>query len=205
MVEKGARQPLKASSGRMTATNNVKKIFATTLVLTVLGVFLLLQNQNATEKKTRQTAMVVASVATSTPSGFVPVVRVIDGDTIVVSIADADEIVRFLGVDTPEVVDPRKPVQCFGKEASVETKSLLDDQSVRLVADPTQANRDKYGRLLRYVYLPDGTFVDELLVRLGFAREYTYENKPYKFQTEFRADQASAQATGLGLWSVCHS
>jgi micrococcal nuclease len=128
--------------------------------------------------------------------------RVIDGDTIVISEEGHNETVRLLGIDTPETVDPRKPVQCFGEEASAETKSLLDGREVTLQSDPTQSDRDKYGRLLRYVFRADGLFVDEYLVKQGFAREYTYFGVPYKYQTAFRADQSAAQLAGLGLWAT---
>jgi micrococcal nuclease len=132
----------------------------------------------------------------------VPVSRVIDGDTIVVSLGGRDETVRLLGMDTPETVDPRKPVQCFGPEASLETKSLLDGREVTLQSDPTQSDRDKYGRLLRYVFRDDGLFVDEFLVQQGFAREYTYFGVVYKYQTAFRLDQNVARLAGLGLWAT---
>ncbi len=132
------------------------------------------------------------------------VVRVIDGDTIVVQIGDRDEKVRFIGIDTPETVDPRKPVQCFGKEASLKTKALLSIGQVRLVSDTSQGNRDKYGRLLRYLFLPDGTFVNKVLIEQGFAHEYTYR-LPYQYQTEFKQAQNSAREKKLGLWAdgVC--
>ena len=128
--------------------------------------------------------------------------RVIDGDTIVVSIDDRDETVRLLGIDTPETVDPRKLVQCFGTEASDETKSLLDGRRVGLQNDLTQSDRDKYGRLLRYVFRDDGLFINEFLVQKGFAYEYTYLGVPYKYQTVFRADQTTAQLSGAGLWAT---
>ncbi len=83
------------------------------------------------------------------------VLKVIDGDTIVVNVRGNKETVRLLGIDTPEAVDPRKPVQCFGKAASEKMKSFVEGKSVILVDDSTQGNRDKYKRLLRYVYLPD--------------------------------------------------
>ena len=156
-----------------------------------------------TPPKLTETASVISVLpksATSTDADLVPVTRVIDGDTIVVKVADVEEKVRFIGMDTPETVDPRKPVQCFGKEASDETKKLLTGQEVLLKSDPTQDNKDKYGRLLRYVYLSDGTFIDELLIKEGFAREYTYKI-PYQFQKKFKADQASAKLSELGLWN----
>jgi len=101
-----------------------------------------------------------ASTIENSQPGLVPVLHDVDGDTIVVKISGREETVRFIGADTPETHDPRKPVQCFGQAAAEHTKSLLGGKSVRLAADPQDSNRDKYGRLLRYVYLPDGTLVN---------------------------------------------
>lgn len=142
---------------------------------------------------------VVAKVKTS--STVFSVVRVIDGDTIVVEVGDTEEKVRLIGVDTPETVDPRKKVQCFGKEASSKMKEILTGQNVELISDQTQDDRDKYGRLLRYVYLEDGTFVNKLLIQEGFAHEYTYR-LPYKFQKEFKEAEVFARTNSLGLWSA---
>lgn len=136
------------------------------------------------------------SVATSSAT----IVRVIDGDTILVLQNGKKEYVRFIGVDTPETVDPRKPVQCFGKEASAFTKKLLSDQSVILESDPTQQDRDKYKRLLRYVYLPDGTLVNKKIIADGYGFEYTYRI-PYKFRDEFKEAQSEARSLGRGLWA----
>ena len=137
--------------------------------------------------------------ATTTP-GYYSVVRVIDGDTLVIW-KDGDEItVRLIGIDTPEVVDPRKPVECFGPEASAEGKKLLTGQDVRAVPDPSQDQYDKYGRMLAYIYLPSGLFYNEFMIAQGFAHEYTY-GKAYEFQKEFRAAQAKAKSQQLGFWS----
>lgn len=135
------------------------------------------------------------------------VIKVIDGDTIEVSIGNQPEKVRFIGVDTPETVDPRKPVQCFGKEASDKTKKLLSEKRVLLESDPTQGNRDKYKRLLRYVYTLDGIMINKLLVDEGYAHEYTYMSNPYKYQKEFRQAQNSARDNKRGLWgdNICKS
>lgn len=132
---------------------------------------------------------------------LVPVVRVVDGDTIVVSIDETDRTVRLIGVDTPETKDPRKPVQCFGVEASQYLAKLLDGQLVELKSDPTQLDRDKYDRLLRYVYLPDGTDVNLRLIEDGYAYEYTYQ-VPYIQQTVFKLAEEEAKGVGRGLWSV---
>ena len=91
--------------------------------------------------------------AGSTPAGHAvsaQVVRVIDGDTIEVSIGGQDEDVRYIGVDTPETVKPDTPVQCYGPQASAENHRLVDGRTVRLVFD--RERRDVYGRLLAYVY-----------------------------------------------------
>lgn len=137
--------------------------------------------------------------ATTTP-GYYSVVRVVDGDTIIVWKDGEDITVRLIGMDTPEVVDPRKPVECYGPEASAEGKKLMTHQDVRLVPDPSQDEYDKYGRMLAYVYLPSGLFYNEFMIAEGFAHEYTYK-KAYKFQKEFRAAQASAKAAQKGFWS----
>ncbi len=149
-----------------------------------------------------------AALATSTPV-WEPVIRVIDGDTIVVMHQGATTTVRLIGVDTPEVVDPRKPVQCFGREASAQTKLLLTGQSVHLEFDPSQGVLDKYGRTLAYVWAPlnsdpQGFLVDEYLISEGYGHEYTYD-VPYKYQAEFNAAQAEAKQQQKGLWApgVC--
>ena len=141
----------------------------------------------------------VSTFATNSESGIIS--RVIDGDTIDVLIGDTTERVRLIGIDTPETVDPRKPVQCFGKEASEKTEGLLPQgMIVSLISDPTQDDRDKYGRLLRYITASDGTDIQLFLIEEGFGREYTYDI-PYERQTEYKKAQREAQAAGHGLWA----
>lgn len=142
------------------------------------------------------------SVQAITPpkEGYYPVEKVVDGDTIEVNIDGVIEKIRLIGVDTPETVDPRKPVQCFGKEASDNSKKLLEGKFVKLEADETQDNRDKYKRLLRYVILEDGTNFNQKLIQDGYAYEYTYDT-PYKYQAEFKAAQKDARENNRGLWS----
>lgn len=135
------------------------------------------------------------------PAQEYQVVSVTDGDTIHISMNGTIETVRLLGVDTPETVDPRKPVQCYGPEASQQTKALLTGKQVTLEADPSQDDRDKYGRLLRYVYLGSQN-VSLLLITEGYGREYTYD-KPYKYQKEFRAAESNAKTNRRGLWGAC--
>jgi len=132
----------------------------------------------------------------------VPVYRVVDGDTLDVLRNDQRVRLRLIGMDTPETVDPRKPVQCFGPEASARAHELLDNQWVALQFDPTQGESDKYKRLLVYVWLPDGRNYAETMIRDGFAREYTYSRK-YQLAPSFIAAQSDAKTNGRGLWNSC--
>ena len=152
----------------------------------------------------RQDAVVLPKAVLGGQVQEVMVVRVIDGDTIVVALDGKNRTVRLLGIDTPEVVDPRRPVQCFGREASGRAKELLRDGWVRLESDPTQGDTDKYGRLLRYVSLQDGTSVNKLLIKEGYAYEYTYK-VPYAQQKAFKDAQRYARENKKGLWAdgVC--
>ena len=129
------------------------------------------------------------------------VVNVLDGDTFEIKIDKKVWKVRMLGIDTPETLDPRKPVQCYGKEASDKSKEILTNKSVKIEIDETQDALDKYGRILTYVYLGDN-FVNEYLLQEGFAREYKYSKK-YKFQTEFRKIEKEAKKEKKGLWLSC--
>lgn len=132
------------------------------------------------------------------------VVKVVDGDTIDVSINGTVERIRLIGINTPETVDPRKPVECFGVEASNKAKLLLTGKKVILENDNSQGERDKYDRLLRYVFLEDGTNFNFLMIKEGYAYEYTY-NLPYKYQAEFKKTQKEAEANKVGLWgNVCN-
>lgn len=133
-------------------------------------------------------------------SEFVDVVSVADGDTLHISSGCEAETVRLLGADTPETVDPRKPVQCFGVEASVFTKDLLEGKRVKIEIDPTQGERDKYGRLLGYVILEDGTNFNLKLIQEGYATEYTY-NGVYRHRNTFLDAQKEAKDIGRGLWA----
>ncbi len=129
------------------------------------------------------------------------VAKVVDGDTINVLVDGKSRPIRLIGIDTPETVDPRKSVQCFGKEASNKTKELLTGKSVVLEEDPTQGDTDKYNRLLRFVFLEDGTHINKLLISEGYAHEYTYQGNPYKYQSEFIQAQTQARENKKGLWA----
>ena len=131
---------------------------------------------------------------------YYKVTKVVDGDTLHVAINGIDEKVRLIGINTPETVDPRRAVQCFGKEASTRMKELVDGKIVRLESDPTQDARDTYGRILAYVYLEDGQMVNRKMIAEGYAYEYTYL-VPYTYQKEFKGLQNLARTSGYGLWS----
>lgn len=131
---------------------------------------------------------------------YYKVTRVVDGDTLVVNVNGVDEKVRLIGINTPETVDPRKTVECFGKEASSRMKELADGKNVRLESDNSQSTRDSYGRLLSYIYLEDGQMLNRKMVAEGYAYEYTYMT-PYKYQKEFRDVQTLARVSARGLWS----
>jgi micrococcal nuclease len=132
--------------------------------------------------------------------GTFAVSRVIDGDTFVIDMDGEEVTVRLIGVNTPETVDPRRPVQCYGEEASDEAKRLLEDAAVEIETDPSQGDRDKYGRLLAYAILEDGTVVNEHLILEGFGYEYTYD-VPYRYQERFKEAQQRAETEQRGLWA----
>jgi micrococcal nuclease len=127
------------------------------------------------------------------------VIKVVDGDTFNIKVEDQTVKVRMLGVDTPETVDTRKTVQCFGIEASNKVKELLSKRTVTLETDPTQGIEDKYDRLLAYVYRDDGLPINEYLLENGYAYEYTY-NVPYSKQDKFKQLARSARENKVGLW-----
>lgn len=131
---------------------------------------------------------------------LVPVERIIDGDTIVVNIGGKNETVRLIGIDTPEIAHGKTKTECFGQEAKRKSQEVLTGKMVRLQDDKSQSNRDKYNRLLRYIFLEDGTLVNKLLIEQGFAFEYTYD-LPYQYQKEFKEAQVAAREGEKGLWS----
>lgn len=146
-----------------------------------------------------------ASAVAGVEGELVYVTKVIDGDTIKI---EGDITVRLLGIDTPETVDTRRPVGCFGKEASNETKGLLSGKQVILQKDIT--DKDKYGRLLRYIYLPldpstssgQMLFVNDYLIREGFAKVLTIP-PDVKYAEQFLEAQRKAREAKKGLWGMC--
>jgi micrococcal nuclease len=121
------------------------------------------------------------------------VTRVVDGDTIIVAGVGT---VRLIGVDTPETVDLRKPVESFGQEASDFTRRLAQGKVVRLEFDLQRL--DNYQRTLAYAYLPDGTFLNAEIVKQGYG--HAYVKYPFKYLDQFRGYEREARKTGRGLW-----
>jgi micrococcal nuclease len=142
-----------------------------------------------------------AALSTHDP-GLYHIVKYDDGDTIVVDMNGTSETIRFIGVDTPETHKPNTPVQCGGPEAAAYTKQRLQAYGqVRLQSDALSSNRDRYNRLLRYIYTPDGTLLNEELIQKGYGFAYTYF--PFTKSALFTKDEATAKQAKLGLWSHC--
>ncbi|MCL6481024.1 MAG: thermonuclease family protein [Firmicutes bacterium] len=122
------------------------------------------------------------------------VLRVVDGDTLIL---DGEERVRLIGVDTPESVDPRRPVEAFGKEAAAFTRRLAEGRRVRLAYDEQRI--DRYGRTLAYVYLEGGTFLNAEIIRQGYGHAYT--RLPFAYAEQFLQYEREAREARRGLWA----
>ena len=149
---------------------------------------------------TESTTTRIVPAPTHNTEPYYPVVKVVDGDTTDVLVDGKTIRLRLIGLDTPETVDPRKPIQCFGKAASNKAKEILTGKAVRIEMDPSQGTFDKYGRTLAYVFLPDETFFNEYMISEGYGHEYTY-NLPYKYQEEFKVAEKKAREEKKGLWA----
>ena len=139
-------------------------------------------------------SLVLSSIVTA--QDFYLCTRVIDGDTIAVEKNGKKEKVRLIGVDTPETVHPSKPVEYFGKEASEFTRKKVEGKRVNLEYD--WQSRDKYGRLLAYVYIEDGTFLNAEIIRQGYG--FAYTRYPFKYLDDFRQYERGARTNNRGLW-----
>ncbi len=142
-----------------------------------------------------------AAVLGTVAPGYYRVTEFADGDTISVDMDGKTERIRMIGVDTPETHDPRKAVQCFGQAASDFTKNLIGTSPVRLESDALSSNRDRYDRLLRYVYLPDGRLVEEEIIARGYG--FAYISFPFTKSDHFKQLETEARAGNKGLWSNC--
>lgn len=195
---------------------NTKLLVGLSLVILSLGLFLLWYGMKSTPEVSDPLPIpeIVPQAPEATTSARfakratygiegerVLVTDVVDGDTIKV---EGNITIRLLGIDTPETKDPRKNVQCFGKEASNKLKELIEEKEVILEKDVSET--DKYKRLLRYIYLPlennQLLFVNDYLIREGFARVLTYP-PDVKYTEEFLEAQQEAKEKNKGLWGRC--
>ena len=129
--------------------------------------------------------------------------KIIDGDTVVANISGSDTLIRLIGIDTPETVDPRKPSQCYGKQASDKAKEILMNKNVYLEKEVSKGDYDKYGRVLAHIRLIDDSLYGQYMIENGYAKEYTFNNEPYKYQKEFKSAQKTAKKEKRGLWGMC--
>jgi micrococcal nuclease len=132
-------------------------------------------------------------------------VRIVDGDTIIVRIGGSDERVRLIGINTPELNKPDGPVECYAIEASDQTEALIGDAGGHIQLERDVSETDQYGRLLRYVWLvtPQGKqLLNEELVEGGYARSISYR-PDVKYQSALNRDQTDARNHERGLWGAC--
>jgi len=156
------------------------------------------QNQSVSQVISEKTSLESPSLPKSSGRQSIKVVRVIDGDTIEI---EGGQKVRYIGIDTPELVDPRKPVECFGQEASVKNKELVEGKTIELEKDISET--DKYGRFLRYVFV-NQIFVNDYLVREGYAHASSYP-PDVKYQEQLQEAEQKARGNNRGLWGECQS
>ena len=131
------------------------------------------------------------------------VTRVVDGDTLHVDVRGRDVTVRLLGIDTPELHKPATPVECGARSAAAVMERLADGARVRLVGDPTQDDRDRYGRRLAYVVVRgSGVDLGEALVRRGWASVYVFD-RPFQRVARYRRAERAARAAGRGVARAC--
>ena len=137
-------------------------------------------------------------------AGGARVDRVVDGDTLRVTVDGRSRSVRLLGIDTPETHRPGTPVECGGPEATAHMQALAPPGTrVKLFTDPSQDRVDRYGRLLAYVRLPSGRFAEDAQLESGWATVYVYGGKPVSLYPRFRGEQEEARARGRGVWTAC--
>lgn len=170
------------------------KILPHIIFVILVGGFVLLNNSSLKQSK------ILHPSTNNQVEEIAKVLRVVDGDTIEVSLNSKKETVRLIGIDAPETIDPRKSIECFSKEASEKAKEILDEETIALESDPTQGERDRYGRLLRYVFIDDLNF-NRLMISEGLAHEYIYQSSPYKYMEEFKNAEKEARENRVGLWA----
>jgi len=175
---------------KMTKSNQKKLAkLIVALILVGIGVF----NQLKTKEGVKLDTVEV---------GYYDVISIADGDTITVDMEGKKEKIRFIGVDTPEVAhNANETSQCYADKAKAFTEASIDGKRVKLVADEKGSNRDKYGRLLRYVYNYQNMELDETLVAEGYG--FAVDGFSYSRKEEFLDTMRDAESGKKGLWAVC--
>lgn len=162
------------------------------------------QNQDSSSQVLGESQPQPLESSTSAAPKKYLVTKVMDGDTFEFKSENQLFKVRLIGIDTPETVDPRRPVGCFGKNASNETKRLIEGKEVILTKDISET--DKYNRLLRYVFLPlsggENLFINDYLIRQGFANASSYP-PDVKYNNRFAQAEKEARDNLRGLWGEC--
>lgn len=166
------------------------------------------QSATATPLPTATTETVQAPPMPASGLERAVVTSVVDGDTLDVTLnpsagsgsSGRTRRIRLIGVDTPETTHPSRPVECFGREAARFLTELADGQTVLLESDASQGDRDRYNRLLRFVWLPDGRLINYEIIAQGYGFEYTFRT-PYRYQEQFKAAQRAAREAQAGLWA----
>jgi len=170
----------------------IKKRYITLLMSALLFLFVSFYNSSFNTFIPKPTPTPIPKLDPS----YVKVTRIVDGDTIEI---ESGKKVRYIGINTPETHSPTKGVECYGMEASLKNKELVERKMVRLEKDVSET--DKYDRLLRYVYVDD-VFVNDLLVRSGYAQAATFP-PDVKFSEDFKESENIAREQNVGLWSKC--
>lgn len=169
-------------------------------VLGALVILVLLIPQTAVSPVTYSSSPISSSFA-PTSDVTAHVIHAVDGDTLLVEMTDGnEEYVRLIGIDTPETVDERKKVQCYGPEASARMKELVEGKSVVLETKPDE-DRDDYGRLLRYVFL-DGKDIGAMMLKEGYARSLCAAF-PHPRCEQYEELEKEAVSAGRGRWGRC--
>jgi micrococcal nuclease len=157
------------------------------------------QNTDKTSQPTNQSSNQQSNIVSSIPNTIPAYVyQTVDGDTVKVKINNREETIRMILVDTPETKHPSKPEQPFGKEASEFTRNTLLNKHVDIELGIQE--RDKYGRLLAYIYI-DGKMFNKMLVEKGLARVAVFPPNT-KYLDEFKALESKAKQQAIGIWSI---
>ena len=182
----------------------LKSILLLSLISNALLLYLVVEEKNtqSAEQQETLTQQVEETTQANVPESgnSYPLMRVIDGDTVVVGFDKQTQYVRLIGIDSPEPNDPGGP-ECYATESTNHLQELAETGIVVLHFDESQGKRDSYGRLLAYVELPDGTDIGEQMLKDGYAREYTY-NAVYERQEKYLTSESEALENERGLWAA---